>query len=119
MIPSTAQLQAYFAPLFEFIDSAGEDIVIHENIGAGQWTAHNPVKARANAVKIEEIIPGSLVRQGDFRLIVRAESFPVSRRLENKDRVTFRGRDYGVIDDDPNQYSIGGVVYARVLFVRG
>jgi len=115
----TAFLQAQFAPIFELIDAAGEDIVIRENIAIGQWTAHDPVKAKPNPIRITDLIPGSLVKIGDFLLIVRAENFPVARPLENKDRVTFRGRDYGVINDDANQYSIGGVCYARVLLVRG
>ena len=118
-LPSTGQLQNWFAPIFELIDSAGEPVVIKENIGAGQWTTHTAVKGKPNPVKIEDLVPGSLARQGDFKIIIRANVFPVARRLENKDRITFRGRDWAVLDDDANQYAIGGVVYARVLHVRG
>lgn len=118
-LPTTAQLQNWFAPIFGLIDSAGEPIIIRENIGSGQWTSHPAVNGKPNAIKVEDIITGSLARQGDFKIIIRSNVFPVARRLENKDRVTFRGRDWAVIDDDANQYSIGGVCYARVLHVRG
>lgn len=115
----TAFLQATFAPIFELIDAAGEDIVIRENTAIGVWTDHPPIKAKPNPIRITDLIPGSIVRIGDFLLLVRAENFPVARLLENKDRITFRGRDYGVINDDPHQYSIGGHTYVRVLLVRG
>lgn len=118
-IPTTAQLQALFAPIFELIDSAGEDVVIKEADGSGGFIPHPPIKARPVAMKTDDLGTTSFAKQGDFFLIIRADPFPVSRRLEQKDRVTFRGRDHAVINDDANQYSIGGTVYARKLHVRG
>lgn len=120
MFPSTAQLQAIFSPIFELIDSAGEDIIIREYIDANNPVVdHLPIKAKPNPIRTIDLIEGSLAKQGDLFLIVRAEAFPVARRLDQRDRVYFRGRDWSIINDDANQYSIGGVVYARVLHVRG
>lgn len=120
MIPNTAQLQAYFAPLFDFIDQAGEDIIIKEFTSTSTPPIEYPaIKAKPNPLKLEDLVDGSQAKQGDFFLICRANSFPVARKLEQKDRVYFRGRDHAVINDDANQYAIGGVVYARVLHVRG
>jgi hypothetical protein len=118
-LPTTAQLQAAFAPIFALIDSAGEPVVIREYMSPGAYTEHPPINAKAKPVKLEDLVEGSLAKQGDFFLIVRANAFPVARKLEQRDRVTFRGRDYAVINDDANQYSIGGNSYARVLHVRG
>ena len=118
-MPTTGWLQQTFAPIYELIDSAGEDIVIRENDGTGNYTDHNPIKAKPNPLKLEDLVGGSTAKQGDFFLICRAETFPVARSLEQKDRVRFRGRDYSIINDDANQHSIGGVVYARILHVRG
>lgn len=119
-LPSTVQLQDMFAPIFALIDSAGEDIVVRENTGPGVWADHPAIKAKPSAFRPEDIVAGSTLEQGDFKLIVRANTFPVARRLEQKDRITWRGRDWAVTEDDHGaQYSIGGVVYARVLQVRG
>lgn len=119
-IPTTGELQSYFAPLFELIDSAGEDIVIKENTAPGVFTDHPTRKAKPYPYRVEELIPGSTVKQGDNRLIVRALNWPVARRLEQKDRILWRGREYSVISDDAGaQFSIGGVIYARILQVRG
>jgi len=117
-LPTTAWLQEKFAPIYGLIDSAGEPVVIREN-NDGVFTDHAAIKAKPNPVKLEDLVDGSTAKQGDFFLICRANSFPVARRLEQKDRVRFRGRDHAVINDDANQHSIGGVVYARVLHVRG
>lgn len=116
-LPTTAQLQAMFAPIFELIDSAGEDVVIKEGNGNGGFTSYPPIKARPVAMKTDDLV--GQAQQGDFFLIVRANAFPVAQRLERKDRVSFRGRDHAVINDDANQYSIGGICYARKLHVRG
>ena len=118
-LPTTGFLQNTFAPIFELIDAAGELVTIRENDGTGNYTDHAPIKGKPKALRPEELIQGSIAKQGDFYLICRADRFPVARRLETKDRVRFRGRDYSVLNDDSNQYSIGGVVYARVLHLRG
>jgi hypothetical protein len=119
-MPSTAWLQATFAPIFELIDSSGEDIIVREFVAVGTpLTDHLPIKAKPNPARVQDLIEGSLAKQGDQFLIARAESFPVARRLDQRDRIFFRGRDWAVMDDDSNQYSIGGTVYARVLHVRG
>jgi len=118
--PSTAQLQSIFAPIFELIDSSGEDIIVREYIDASNPVVdHEPIKAKPNPIRTQDLVEGSLAKQGDMFLIARAEVFPVARRLDQRDRIYFRGRDWAIINDDANQYSIGGVVYARVLHVRG
>jgi hypothetical protein len=119
VLPTTSFLKATFAPIFELIDAAGEDVVIRENTAPNTFTNHPAVKAKPKPMTMEDLKDGSPAKQGDLFLIVRADAFPVARRLEQKDRVHFRGRDYAVINDDANQYSIGGTVYARVLHVRG
>jgi hypothetical protein len=118
-MPSTAQLQAMFLPLLDLIDSVGEAITIRESTAPGQFTDHPPLRAKAQPFKAEELLAGSAAKQGDFKLLCRANRFPVSRHLEQKDRVVFRGREYAVMNDDANQYSIGGQVLVRVLHVRG
>lgn len=118
-LPSAAELQAMFAPVYQLIDVAGEDVVIRENDGAGNYTDHPAIKAKPRPVDLKDIAAGTTARQGDFYLICRGDRFPVARPLQQKDRVLFRGRQLAIINDDENQHSIGGVVYARVLHVRG
>lgn len=118
-LPTTAQLQAMFAPIFGLIDSAGEDVVVIQVETGNLPVYHNPIKARPVAMTTEDLISQTFAKQGDFFLICRANPFPVARRLEQRDRVRFRGRDFAIINDDSNQYSIGGICYARKLHVRG
>jgi hypothetical protein len=117
---TTPFLQATFAPIFDLIDAAGEDVIIREHVGQSQpLVDHTVIRGKAQPFRSEDIMDGSTVKQGDFKVICRASSFPVARKLEQKDRVRLRGHDYSVINDDSNQYAIGGVVYARVLHLRG
>jgi hypothetical protein len=118
-VPPTEQLQYWFSMLFGLLDNSGEDVVIRENDGQGNYIDHAPIRAKPNQIKMVDIMPGSLAQQGDIFLICNADSFPVARRLEQKDRVTFRDRDYAIINDDANQYSVGGKVLGRVLHIRG
>jgi hypothetical protein len=118
-LPSTLQLQQMFAPIFELIDAAGEEVIIKESRGVGDLFPHPPLKGKPMPMRPEDIVAGGIAKEGDFFIVVRADKFPVARRLEQKDRVRFDGRDYAVINDDHNQYRIGGVTYARKLHLRG
>jgi hypothetical protein len=118
-LPTTAWLQANFAPIYALIDSVGTTVIIRENTAPGAWSDHGPIKAKINPVKMEDLIQGSSVKQGDMFVIVKADSFPVARQLEQKDRIRIDGRDYSVINDDRHQHRIGDKTYARVIHVRG
>ena len=117
--PSSAKLTGMFNQVIDLINVSGEDVVIRERTAAGAYTDHPAIKARATAMRMEDLIAGSPAKQGDLYLICDARKFPVARRLAQGDRVTFRGRDYAVINDDADQYSVAGTVLARKLHVRG
>lgn len=101
-------------------DATGEHITVKINTEPGVWESHGPLLARPSALRPEDIAAGSTLKQGDMKFIVLALTFPVQRRLEQKDRITWRGRDYAVISDDfGSTRSTSGNTLAREILARG
>jgi hypothetical protein len=101
-------------------NAVGENITVRENTAPGTWTDHGPILSRATALRPEDIQAGSTLKQGDLKFVVLALTFPVSRRLEQKDRIRWRGRDYGVVSDDfASTRSTSGNPLAREIVARG
>lgn len=95
-----------------------EDVTIMLNNGVG-FDSH-PAKAVVRGYKEEDLVPGSSIQQGDMKLMIAADRYPVAinRPLERKDRIVVNGRACGVVHFDPNSRNIGGVPIMYEIAVR-
>ena len=119
-IPTPEQYRAMFRPMHAMIDSVGEPVTIRVRNAAGTYDDHGPIMAKMSAFRADEIIPGGPAKLGDVRAIVRAGALPPGlRRLENKDRVSWKGRDYAVTNWDDSSHAVGGETMAVEIWIRG
>ena len=119
-VPTGDELRAAFRPLHALIDSAGEPVTLLVRNAAGAFDPVGPVQAKLGGFQAQEIIPGGPAKLGDIRLIVRAGALPAGlRRLESKDRVQLRGRDYAIVNWDDTTHAVGGEVMAIEIWARG
>jgi hypothetical protein len=101
------------------LQTVGEQVVLREQTAPGVYTDH-PVRALVRAYKASEIVPGGSLELGDLSVIVLREDYPLgTRRLERKDRIALRGREYAVVNYDDASRSVNGIVYAVDVLVRG
>lgn len=118
-LPTTADLQAKFREAYALIDVVGDEVTLRLRQDDGSYT-DVALKAKVSQLKPQDIIAGSTAQVGDLRAIVNAASIPAGmRRLERKDRMLWRGREYAVLEYDDATASIGADVLAVNIFVRG
>jgi len=111
-------LQARFRAAYQMIALVGDDITLMYRTDIG-YDSVGPIKAKVAELRMNEIVAGSSARIGDLRAIVLAASIPAGRRLELKDRVQWRGRQYAVVQYDDATASIGAEVMAVNIYLRG
>lgn len=118
--PTTIDVQAKFREAYELIDVVGDEVTLMLRNDAGTYDIVGPLKAKVSELRMQDIVIGSTARVGDLRAILRAQSIPPGqRRLESKDRVQWRGRQYGVVQYDDATASIGAEVLAVGIILRG
>jgi hypothetical protein len=112
-------LQARFRSAYQLIALVGDDITLMYRTDLG-YDSVGPLKAKVAELRMNEIVAGSSARIGDLRAIVLASSIPAGqRRLELKDRVLWRGRQYAVVQYDDATASIGDEVMGVNIYLRG
>lgn len=120
-IPTPAQYAAMYRPLFALIDSVGDavDVIVRQTDGS--FAAPIPAKAKVSSYAMAELIGGAPAKQGDFRAIIRAtpELAAIGRRLEVRDRIKWKGREYAVQNWDDATHAVGGEVMAYEAQLRG
>lgn len=118
---STPALQSAFRWAHELlINAVADEVTLLVRNDAGTFDNVGPLRAKVSELRMQDIVAGSTARTGDLRVILLASSVPVGqRRLEEKDRVLWRAREYGVIQYDDATDSIGAQVMAVTIIVRG
>lgn len=119
--PSREQIVADGLATHAGIDVAGEPVTLWEATAAG-FVKHGPVNAMVSSYRRSEMVPGGPVEDGDFRCLIYWPTFaglPIARRLERKDRVEWRGRQYAVMQFDDATHSAAGAIFAAELQLRG
>lgn len=121
MALNTANIQAAFRSAYEvLITAVADEVTLRLRSDAGTYTDVGPIKAKVAELRLSEIVPGSAAQVGDLRAILLAQSIPADqRRMEMKDRVLWRGREYAVIQYDDASASIGAEVMAVNIILRG
>jgi hypothetical protein len=101
------------------LQTVGESVVLREQTAPGVYTNHT-VRGLVRTYRAQDIVPGGSLQLGDLTIIVLREDYPLGvRRLERKDRVLVRGREYAVVNYDDATRSVNGTVYAVDILVRG
>jgi hypothetical protein len=101
------------------VEFCGETVTIRQRSGAG-YVDLKPIPAKVSAYRIQDIIPGASARIGDLIAIVLREDLPLDLpRLEQRDRVTWRGRDYAVLNYDDATSSLAGQGVVVTMLLRG
>jgi len=117
--PATEQLQNQFRAAYEMIETVGEFVVLRYRLDDGGYD-DAMVKGKVSELRLVDIVAGSTARVGDLRVILHAKSIPLgARKMESKDRVNWRGREYAVVQYDNATASIGGEVFGVSIIVRG
>jgi hypothetical protein len=101
------------------IEFCGEEVVVRQKQGAG-FVDLDPIPAKVSAYRVQDLIPGASARIGDLVAIVMRDDLPPElTRLESKDRVTWRGRDYAVMNYDDATSSLAGQGVVVTMLLRG
>lgn len=102
------------------LETLGEPVMIHERTPAG-FIDHGPVQAFVAAYRREDLVPGGPIEQGDLRATFNRATWPplLTRRLQQGDRVTWRGDLYAVMNQDDATRSAGGAQFGVDLQLRG
>lgn len=117
--PPQGDIQAWFRDAYGLLLAVAEDIVLRYRQEDLTFTEIQ-AKAKPSELVLTDIVAGSSARIGDVKLIVHASSIPPgTRRMEQKDRVLWRGREYAVVQYDHATPSIGGEPMAITIIVRG
>lgn len=119
--PAREQIVADGLATHAGIDEAGEPVTIWEATPAG-FVKHSGVNAMLSAYRRSEMVPGGPVEDGDVRALVYWPSYAalgIGRRLERKDRVEWRGRQYAVMQFDDATHAAAGAIFAVELQLRG
>ena len=118
--PSDAQLVADGMASYAGLDVVGDPIEIILRLDDGSYAPPVPAIAQVSQFRINELFDGSPARQGDFKALLRATWIPAGqRRLEQRDRVQWRGKPYSVINYDDATHAVAGTVFAIILWLRG
>jgi len=118
--PTTVDVQAKFREAYELIDVVGDEVLLMLRNAAGTFDDVGPLKAKVSELRMQDIAAGSTARVGDLRAILRASSIPAGMgRMEQKDRVLWRAREYAVVQYDDATASIGAEVLAVTIIMRG
>lgn len=118
--PTTVDVQAKFRDAYELIDVVGDLVTLRLRGDDGSYTDVATIKAKVSQLRPQDIIAGSSAQVGDLRAVLRATSIPAGmRRMERKDRVLWRGREYAVVEYDDATASIGTEVFGVNIFIRG
>lgn len=119
-MPDPAVLRAQFELAYELIDVVGDPVNIILRNDDGTYADPVAAMAKVSQFKVDELITGSPARQGDLRAILRATSIPPGqRRLEQRDRVQWKGKSYSVMNYDDATHAVAGAVMAVELWLRG
>ena len=119
-LPDPVKLRDDFRAAYALIDLVGDCVTVEMRNKAGGYDPPFTIKAKVSGFKLEELIAGGPARQGDLRAIARASALPAGmRRLEAKDRVTWRGRPMAVLNYDDATHALGGEVLGVELWLRG
>lgn len=119
--PAAEQIRADGLATHAGIDVAGEPVTLWEASAAG-FIKHGPVNAMVSSYRRDELVPGGPVEVGDFRCLIYWPTFAalaIPRRLERKDRVEWRGKQYAVQQFDDATHAAAGQVFAAELQLRG
>lgn len=118
--PTLARVVADGVAAHAGIDVIGEPVGVWEATPAG-FVKHGPAAAIVSAYLASELVPGGPIEAGDWRCLINGPSFAalgIGRRLEKRDRVEWRGRQYAVVNFNDTR-GAGGVVFAVELQLRG
>jgi hypothetical protein len=120
-LPSTSWIQERFRSAYSLMIAAvGDDVTLMLRNAGGTFDNVGPLKAKVSELRLQDIVVGSTARVGDLRVILLAGSIPAGqRRMESKDRVLWRAREYAVVQYDDATASIGAEVMAVNIIVRG
>lgn len=118
---NTATLQQAFKAAHELLMNAcADEVLLMLRNATSDFDTVGPLKAKVAELRMQDVVAGSTARAGDLSVILLASSIPPGqRRLEAKDRVLWRGREYAVIQYDDATDSIGAQVLAVKILVRG
>jgi hypothetical protein len=118
--PSTAAVQDSFRAAYQMIAVYGDDVLLRLRNAAGGYDDVGPLKAMVSALRLTDLVAGSTAQIGDLRAILLSSSIPPGqRRMEQKDRILWRGREYAVLQYDDATPSVGGEVLAVNIIIRG
>jgi hypothetical protein len=118
--PSDAQLIADGMASYAGLDVVGDPIEIILRNDDGTYAAPVNAVAKVSQFRLDELFDGSPARQGDVKALLRATWIPAGqRRLEQRDRVQWRGKPYSVINYDDATHAVAGTVLGVMLWLRG
>jgi hypothetical protein len=113
---SSAQYQSMYD---RFLGPLSQKVGIRLNNGTG-FDPEILVDAHVSKYREQELVNDGPVMIGDLKLIIVYESLPVGMRdLEIKDRIVIDGRSYAVVRYDRHTRTVGDVVVAVEVTVRG
>lgn len=119
-LPTTTQLQSWFHQAYQLLGVVADEVTLRYRESGNTWSEVGPIKGKVSALKLSEIVAGSTARVGDLRVILDTMAIPAGqRRMELKDRVLWRGREYAVVDYDDATASIGADQFAVWIIIRG
>ena len=106
------------------MEEAGEDVIYRRYYGAGQNRPFFDAVVRARVVGYvpNEMIDGTLIKQGDRRLILLADALleaEIPPPIRSTDVVVVRNRELAIIRPDDSTRRIDGELIAYELVVRG
>jgi hypothetical protein len=119
-MPQPAQLAKRFGAAYALIDAVGDDVGLELRNASGGYDPPIIVKAKVSGFKTTDLIPGGPVVQGDFRAIIRFAALPAGMRpMDKRDRVTWAGRPYAVLNWDAATHALAGTAMAVELWLKG
>lgn len=100
------------------LDTVGEPVVLRRRTGEATFD-DLPAVGMVKTMRLQDLVPGGPAQLGDFVLILLKRNLPAGYRLERKDRVTVRGRDYAVVNWDDMTRGVRGHMFAVDVLLRG
>lgn len=120
MALTTPDVQSLFRAAHDLLlGLLGDQVTLKLRQADGTFADAGPYKAKVSELRLQDVVAGSTARAGDLRVILLAADLQGQRRLELKDRVLWRGREYGVLQYDDATDSIGSESFAVNVFLRG
>jgi hypothetical protein len=120
-MPSQEALKAQFRDSYRLIEAVGEPVIVEVRAPDGSFEEFGPVAAKVANFAATDILQNAVLRQGDLKAILHGAGWLALGlpKLEQTDRVRYRGRAYSVLRFDDASHSIGGEVFAVELVLRG